>query len=77
MVEKNDEEENGKIVILSPVIDEIIGNFVAVENHSFQVRRGDIFAFNDAISLFDAISIGKSLLCVNQKMITKCATGQM
>jgi len=35
MVEKNDNEENGRIVIFFPVIDEIIDDFIAVENHLF------------------------------------------
>jgi ABC-type uncharacterized transport system ATPase subunit len=55
MVEKNDNEENEKIVIFPQLLTKSFGNFVAVENLSFQVRRGEIFALIDGISLFDGI----------------------
>jgi len=45
MVKKNDNEENGKIVIFPRLLTKSSGNFVAVENLSFKVRRGEIFAF--------------------------------
>jgi len=38
MVGKNDDEENGKIVIPPRLLTKSFGNFAAVENLSFQVR---------------------------------------